>query len=84
MKRLSVRPADERCSCNACSHRNYLPTPAIQGDVDNLVPTIYDVRIGNFCNRLCGQCLNELGLMIVQNLDGAVINITGLRAEDYN
>lgn len=68
MKRLSVRPSDERCPCNACGH----------------LPTIYDVRIGNFCNRLCGRCLNELGLMIVQNLDGAVIDIAGLIAEDYN
>lgn len=83
MKRLSVVPAQERCSCNACGHRNYVPLNPLPGDVENLVPTIYEVRIGNFCNRVCGQCLNELGLMIVQNLDGAVVSITGLEVEDF-
>lgn len=44
-------------SCNSCSARNYVSSvdkkPA---DVD----VLYELRIGNMCNRLCRNCLEKI------------------------
>ena len=62
-KDMSIRKVrDTSCSCNSCGARNYdatIPSPDVKR-----VDTLYEVRIGMMCNRLCKDCLNELVLNV--------------------
>ena len=55
-RKLSVAKATEHCSCNSCHAKNYIDDERF----DEKVVNIFDVRIGNFCNRLCMDCLEHL------------------------
>lgn len=55
-RKLSVTRATEHCSCNSCNAKNYIADERFDKKVD----TIFEVRIGNFCNRLCQDCLKAL------------------------
>lgn len=55
-RKLSITKATENCSCNSCHAKNY-----DSGDrFDQKVDMILDVKIGNFCNRICPDCLKVL------------------------
>lgn len=55
-RKLRVKIATEHCSCNSCHAKNY----DTGEKADRKVDFILDVTIGNFCNRLCPDCLKSL------------------------
>lgn len=55
-RKLSITQATEECRCNSCYAQNY----DSDNKLDSRVDVIFEVHIGNFCNRLCPECLDEL------------------------
>jgi hypothetical protein len=55
-QKLSITKATEHCSCNSCHAKNYDSGERFDKKTD----FILDVKIGNFCNRLCPDCLRTL------------------------
>lgn len=52
-QKLSVTKTTEHCSCNGCRAKNYIDDERF----DETVVNIFEVQIGNFCSRLCPDCL---------------------------
>ena len=60
---MSLRKSsDKATSCNSCGARNY--KSAFPAPNENQVDTIFELRVGMMCNRLCRNCLNHLSLNI--------------------
>lgn len=65
-QKINISKATEHCSCSACFAKNYI------GDerFDTKVDTIFEVRIGTFCNRLCASCCKALADMLIHVQEG--------------
>lgn len=62
------RTTDNGCSCNGCGARNYVSMTT--APEEKLVDTIYEVRVGIMCIRLCPDCLAVLAKQATVVLDG--------------
>ena len=64
-RKLSVTKATEHCSCNSCHAKNYIDDERFDEKVD----TIFEVRISNFCSRLCPDCCKALAAELLKECE---------------
>ena len=68
-RKVKVCLARDRCSCNACSARNYESPLTLQ--IGRRVDRLYEVHIGQLVPVLCEDCLDALRTAIDVDVFGA-------------